>query len=341
LVLAWDDAAVSPTTSPGGDLTDSGDLLAPVRLLLGDEELLLSRSVADVVTAAKSRESAAEVRHVQAGDLMPVQLDELLGPSLFGGERVVVVHAGQDGSKELTAGLLSYAKDPVDGTVLVIEHSGGAKQKALVEGLRGAGAVVVPCAKLSKPADRLSFVRAEISRAGGKASRDVANLILDSVGNDMRELATACAQLVADSGGTVDAAAVQRYHRGRAEVTGFTVADAAVGGNTVEALQALRWAESLGVAPVLIADALADGVRTIARVSGRRGSAYQLAGQLGMPPWKVERAQRQGRGWTDEALATAMQVAAALNADVKGVAYDEQYALERAVLAIAAAKGAR
>ncbi len=60
-----------------------------------------------------------------------------------------------------------------------------------------------------------------------------------------------------------------------------------------------------------------------------------------MPPWKVERAQRQGRGWTDDGLATAMQVAAALNADVKGVASDEQYALERAVLAIAAAKGAR
>lgn len=331
-----------PNTAPANDLADSGDLFAPVRLVVGDEELLVARAVQDVVTAVQRRESSAEIQHLQANDLAPVQLDELLGPSLFGGDRVVVVHAGQDGTKELTAALVSYAADPVDGTVLVVEHSGGARQKALVDGLKKAGAVVVPCAKVTKQSDRTAFVRAEIARNGGKAGKDVLGLIMESVGNDLRELATACAQLVVDSGGMVDVAAVRRYHRGRAEVTGFTVADAAVAGNTVEALQALRWAESLGVAPVLIADALADGVRTIARVNGaRRGNAYQLASQLGMPPWKVERAQRQGRGWTDDGLATAMRVAAALNADVKGVAQDEQYALERAVLAIAAAKGGR
>jgi DNA polymerase-3 subunit delta len=113
-------------------------------------------------------------------------------------------------------------------------------------------------------------------------------------------------------------------------------------GDTAGALEALRWALSVGVDPVPIADALADGVRTVARVSGGgRGNAYQLASSLGMPPWKVERAQRYARGWTPRGLASAMQVAAAVNGEVKGGADDRVFALERAVMAIAEARGTR
>jgi DNA polymerase-3 subunit delta len=167
-------------------------------------------------------------------------------------------------------------------------------------------------------------------------------MIVEAVGNDLRELASVCSQLVADTGGSIDVDAVTRYHRGRAEVTGFTVADAAMVGDVAGALEALRWALSVGVDPVPIADALADGVRSVARVSGAgRGNAYQLASTLGMPPWKVERAQRQGRGWSADGLAAAMRVAAGVNGEVKGGADDRVYALERAVLAITEARGQR
>ena len=73
--------------------------------------------------------------------------------------------------------------------------------------------------------------------------------------------------------------------------------------------------------------------------SAGRGNAYQLASSLGMPAWKIERAQRQARGWTPESLVTAMQVAADCNAAVKGGADDRGYALEHAVVAMAAARG--
>src|SRR5262249_2919076 len=43
---------------------------------------------------------------------------------------------------------------------------------------------------------------------------------------------------------------------------------------------------------------------------------------LGMPAWKVERAQRQARGWTPDALVDAMRVAADCNAAVKGGSED-------------------
>jgi hypothetical protein len=94
----------------------------------------------------------------------------------------------------------------------------------------------------------------------------------------------------------------------------------------------LRWALERGVAHVLIADALADGVRTAARVASLNTSNIgDLARQLKLPPWKVKKAQSQARGWTIDALQQAIGVTAELNADVKGAAASADYALERAV----------
>jgi DNA polymerase-3 subunit delta len=95
----------------------------------------------------------------------------------------------------------------------------------------------------------------------------------------------------------------------------------------------------LGVPHVLVADALADAVRTVTLVSAAgRGDPHRLASTLGMPPWKVKKAMAQSRGWERDGLAQAMQLVAAVNADVKGVAADAEYALERAVLALCAAR---
>jgi DNA polymerase-3 subunit delta len=158
----------------------------------------------------------------------------------------------------------------------------------------------------------------------------------------LRELAAVSAQLVADSGGNVDVALVRAYHPGRAEVSGFAVADLAVVGNSAGALEALRYALGVGVPHVVIADAMADGVRTIARVaSAGRGDAYALASRLGMPAWKVKRAQSQSRGWSEPGVRRALREVADLNADVKGAAASPSYALERAVRALAAARASR
>lgn len=314
----------------------------PVHLVLGDEEFLATRAVQDVVSAVRAAEPACEVREVDGGELVAGQLAELFSPSLFGEVRVLVVRSGQDTARDVVAALLAEVAAPPDGTVVVVAHAGGAKGKALVEGLRAAGARIVLAGRLTKQRDRVAFVRDEIARHGGRCGEEVATRILDAVGNDLRELASTCAQLVADTGGRVDAHAVRRYHRGRAEVTGFTVADAVMVGDPAGALEALRWALAVGVDPVPIADALADGVRTVARVAGGgRSNSYQLASVLGLPPWKVERAQRQAKGWTPTGLSRAMRTAADLNAEVKGGVEDRGHAVERAVLAIIDARDAR
>ncbi|MCW2641902.1 MAG: polymerase delta subunit [Dactylosporangium sp.] len=314
-------------------------LSADVRLVLGDEELLVARAVSEAIATARAAEPDAELGQYAASELVPGELAEMTSPSLFGGRRIVVVRNGQDAKKDLAAALLRYARDPDPDVSLVITHAGGAKGKALADGLRDAGARVIPAARITRHRERVDFVRAEVRRLGGKCAEDAAEALIVAVGNDLRELVAACSQLVADTDGRIGADTVARYYRGRAEVSGFTVADAAMVGDVPAALEALRWALHVGVDPVPIADALADGVRSVARVaSAGRGNAYQLASTLGMPAWKIERAQRQARGWTPEALVDAMRVAADCNAAVKGGSDDRGYALERAVFAVAAAR---
>jgi DNA polymerase III subunit delta len=315
---------------------------SPLRLVLGEEELLVSRAVAEVVAAVRARDPECDVRDLAAADVTPGDLYDLLSPSLFGDRRVVVLRGAHEVRSELLDALRTHLAELSDEIRLVVVHPGTARGKAVVELLRAAGAVVVECPKITRPDERQAFVRAEVARAGGTITPDGAAVLLDAVGTDLRELATACSQLVSDTGGRVDAAAVTRYHRGRAEVTGFAVADRAVVGDVPGALEALRWALAVGVAHVLVADALADGIRSVARVSSAgRANPYTLATSLGMPPWKVKRAQSQSRGWTEPGLAQALRLVAELNAGVKGVAADPSYALEAAIRDIAAARAIR
>ena len=318
---------------------------APLQLVLGEEELLIERAVRETLAAARALDATAELTRVRVSDLTAPELAELVSPSLFSEGRVIVLESAQDISQELADAVAAYLKDPADGVVLVVVHTGGGRSKAgksLPAALKKAGAEITECPKLTKPAEREQFVRHEVRRVGGKIDPAGVAALLDAVGSDLRELSSAATQLVADTGGAVDADAVRRYHRGRADVTGFAVAEKAVSGDRAAALESLRWAMQLGVPHVLVADALADAVRTIARVAGAgRGNPNQLAGELGMPPWKIRKAQGQSRGWNPDGLATAMRVVARLNAEVKGVAADPGYALERAVLEVAAAKGDR
>ena len=112
---------------------------------------------------------------------------------------------------------------------------------------------------------------------------------------DVRELASAVSQLVEDTEGVVDDKVVEVYHGGKVEATGFRVADAAVAGQSGDALRLLRHAISTGVDPVPIVAVLASQLRQLVRVgSAGRGSSQQLAGQLERTDGVLE-GRRRGR----------------------------------------------
>ncbi|MBM7772512.1 DNA polymerase-3 subunit delta [Actinokineospora baliensis] len=313
----------------------------PLQLVLGEEELLIERAIRGVLDTARLADPAADLTRTRVAELTAPELAEMVSPSLFAEGRVIVLDAAHEATQDIAALVINYAKAPADGIVLVVVHNGAGRKagKDVVAAMKKAGAVVTECPKITKAAEREAFVRNEIRRAGGKTDPRAVAALVDSVGSDLRELAAAAAQLVADAAGDVSEEAVRRYHRGRADVTGFAVAEKAVTGDVAGAMEALRWAMQLGVPHVLVADALADAVRTVARVAGAgRADPFKLAGELGMPAWKVKKALAQSRGWKPAGLADAMRAVAEVNADVKGVAADADYALERAVLRLAEAQ---
>ena len=311
--------------------------VAGLHLVLGDEELLVERSVGAVLRDARKQAGTDDVPvdRLRAGEVSISELAELLSPSLFADQRVVVLEAAAEAGKDAVALIGAVAADLPPGTMLVVVHSGGGRAKALADQLKNLGAQVHPCARITKASERADFVRREFRALRVKVNDETVTAVLDAVGSDIRELASVCSQLVADTGGQVDPAAVRRYHSGKAEVKGFDIADKAVAGDVAGAAEALRWAMMSGEPHVVLADALAEAVHTIARVGPLSGDPYRLAAELGMPPWRVQKAQKQARRWSRASVAEAMRLVATLNADVKGAAADADYALEATVRKVA------
>jgi DNA polymerase-3 subunit delta len=299
--------------------------------VVGEEELLRARAVGAVRAAVLGRHPDGEVHELAAAGMTVGELADVLAPSLFGGHRMVVVTGVQECAAALADALTGYAKEADPDLTLVVVHNGGKRNEALLKAFKAAGAAVDECPKL-RAGDLPQFVRHEVRQLGGRITPDAAAALVEAVGTDLRQLSAAASQLVSDFGGSVDADTVARFHRGQAEVSGFDIAERTLVGDRQGSLELLRWALERGVAHVLIADAIADGVRTAARVvSLNTSNPGDLARILKLPPWKVKKAQSQSRGWSIDGLQQALGVAAELNADVKGAAASPDYALERAI----------
>jgi len=308
--------------------------------VLGSESLLVDRAVAAAVDAARAADPSADVSEVEASELHPAALAELTSPSLFAAARVLVIRGAEGLAAEAADALVSQATQPQPDVAIVVVHSGGQRGKALVDRLRKAGVRVVACDPL-RGYELPGFVVREARARGARMTEEAAGTLIEAVGSDLRSLAAATAQLVADTAGAeITDEVVRRYFAGRAEVTSFAVADAALAGQAVQALEQLRWALRSGVAPVLVTAALASGLRGLTKLASAPPglSDGALARELGVPPWKIKTLRSQLRGWTEDELAEAVQAVAEADADIKGAADDPGYALEKAVLTVARAR---
>lgn len=314
-------------------------------LVVGEDEFLRSQETTKVIAAQRAArpgvDLALERVDVAAADAASAAADAL-SPALFGGDRIVTLKSAEASTKDVVAILTQYAAAPDPEICLIVEHSGGGRAKTLAADLQKAGAAVQRVPVVKSAEDRLKYVRAEVVAVGGKIDPKAAAALVEAVGEDLRSLSSAARQLVADAGGAITAEIVARYYRGRADVKVYAVADEIVAGQIEHGLERLRWALHEGTAEVVIADAIAESVRSVAKVAGAgRGNPNMLAGRLGMPAWKIRRIQQNSGGWSAEGLTQAMQVVARLNGEVKGQAADPQYAIEKAVLDIARARSIR
>lgn len=314
---------------------------APVVLVLGPEEYLAARTMDAVRSQARTQTPDLEVTRIDAGSYSGGELLMEASPSLFGDHKLIEVHGLESMTDEFLRDGLAYLADPADDVVLVLRHAGGTRGKKLLDAVKASAAPVIDCQPLKKDADKAAFVAAEFRGSGRRIDRDGIDALVAAVGSSLAELAAACSQLALDATSTVDAALVEKYYGGRVEATAFKVADAALAGQSAKALSAFRHALETGIDPVPMVAAIASKLRTLAKVAGARGSAQSIARDLGMQPWLVEQAQRDIRGWTPQSLATAIRAVAEADAEVKGLARDPAYAVERALGIVSSAARAR
>ena len=311
--------------------------LRPVVLVKGSERVLADRAVSTALALARAQDPALEVTRIEAAAYVPGQLALATSPSLFGEQRLVLVGGAEGATASLVDEALAYAAAPAPDATLVIQHGGGQRGKRLLDGVAASGYPVVACDPIKRDAEKLDFVQAEFREAGRRVAPAAARALVDALGSDLQELVAVCGQLVADTTGTVTEEHVRRYCSGRVEVSAFAVADAAIAGDGSAAVRLLRHALATGAEPVPLVAALAAKTRTLAKVAAARGRGAAAARDLGLAPWQVDRARRELGGWTPEGLASAISAVAQADAEVKGAARDPGYAVERAVLRVAAA----
>lgn len=304
-------------------------------LIHGAESLLVERAEQALRQQATEVNAATERTRLDAAAYSAGQLASLTSPSLFGEPRYIVIDQVQAATDALIADAIGYLGQQEPDVTVVFIHRGGVRGKKLLDALAKAGVTKVACDPIKKDAEKISFAMGEFKRARRRASSDAVEMLVQAVGSDLRELAAACSQLIADTEGIVDATHVERYYGGRVEVSAFRVADAAIAGQASEAVVALRHALATGSDPVPLVAALAMKLRTMALVASHRGTGAAAAKDLGMAPWQVDKARRDLRRWTPQGLAAAIAATARADAEVKGAARDPQFAVERVVLTIA------
>lgn len=305
-------------------------MLNPVHLVLGEDDFLAERATKAIVAQAGE---GVEVTTLRAGDVSEGEIAMATSPSLFAEDRVVVVKHAELAGKEPTEILLQACVNPAPGITLIVEHTGGGRQKAMVK--KFAKVAEVHKADPLKDNERRSWLMEEFRSHGVRPTPDVAAAVLESVGSDLRELSSAVSQLVSDTEGELTVEAVRAYYVGVAEVAGFDIADQAVAGRADRALASTRRALQLGTSPVSIAAALARKVGDIAKLHGVRGNPDQLARTVGMHPYVAKKTMQVARQWSGDAVSHAVIIVSDLDAEVKGQGGDPEFALENAVRRIA------
>lgn len=311
--------------------------LAPVVLVRGSEGLLVERAVSRLQQLARAGDPEIEFNELEAATYASGMLRVATSPSLFADTSIVIIRGAEATTDDLIADILAYLSAPDPDAMVIVEHRGGQRGKKMLDAIAASGAPVAVCESLKKDGEKTAFAAAEFRARKRRADAGAVRALVEAVGSDLRELAAACAQLCADTTGTINESVVTRYYGGRVEATGFRVADAAIAGQQAQAVALVRHALATGLDPVPIVAVLAMKLRALAKVAAMRGRGSLTAKDLGLAPWQVDRARKELQHWTPEGLAKAITAVADADAEVKGGGRDPLFAVERAVLRICAA----
>jgi DNA polymerase-3 subunit delta len=202
-------------------------------------------------------------------------------------------------------------------------------------------AATVLVAKL-KPSERSSWLRAEVRRLGRKADEAAIAALVDTVGQDLRELAGSVAKLhVAVPPPTVlTAGHVAEYLAQTADRGIFELTDAVFAADAATALDRLDALIDQGEDPIRLLGFIASQLRLLLRVADHpelpKGQVASLLGG-GVRDWQVDRARRQLRRFRPGDLHRALDLIAEADAHIRNGTSSPRLLLELLISRLAGA----
>jgi DNA polymerase-3 subunit delta len=251
--------------------------------------------------------------------------------SLLGGRRLVVIRDAEELKKEQTEAIAAWLEAPAVETTLVLVASGRHRLNALVQ---GKGDVI----NLEAPKGRrlASWIRERGGAHGITVDDRGAWALIESIGNDLRELDASLEQLATGLGDSahVGAAEVREAFSRAADERIFVLTDAVGDRRTGIAMSTLRKLLDQDEPPLLLLGSLVAHVKRLLVAHQVTGGRRALAQALGMPDWRAERIGKQARSYREDELVRALTLLADADVEMKGGDLPPEIALERAVIQI-------
>jgi DNA polymerase-3 subunit delta len=291
-------------------------------LISGAEAFLVERAITATTRAIRRQHPDLQITEIDgAHDDVPQALMQAASPNLFGDATCVIVHNIDQLDDDADAAFRALIAQMPDDVWLIAAHPGGVKGKARLDALRAAGAEQIDAPVVKKGRKMLDFLTKEVTRHKRKATNDALQALVDAIGPDIRMLAGAIDQLLADvEHDPITADDVRDAYAGMAEIAGWTISDRVWERNAQAALTDVRWSlltsdgGRLGPSTV---GALARGLRNLVLVGSSPPGAADgdVARDVGVQPWQVTPLRRQWSGWNADRRRVAQAIVTLAEAD--------------------------
>lgn len=317
-------------------------------LLVGSEEALVRLLLQARVEATTVAEPGASVVRIAGSDPNAAAVVERASePTLFGDTTILIVTGLETASEEAVEAVKRIITDSASPTRLIATHSGAARGRGVIKAAEKSETellTVRPVANHALP----SILTMQAKRRGAILTTDGVSELVDALGSDLEALLAAIDQLAQDSpDARIDRDLVLATLPPASTENQFAIADLVWLRKPQEAVVAFRRysaANGAGTAAVTVVAALSYSLRNLARYVAERprGTSWQIAGQLGVPGWRVDAIAAQAKLWQPIELARAAVQLAAADAQAKGGLGDagaldpeqKSYAVERLILGL-------
>ena len=296
-------------------------------LAVGKEPALFQQVVTRASQTAHGINPQYVKREIDLGDeeTTTATVAEALMPSLFDDFTLLIVTGVDSVDEESAQMLLATAADVPNHLVMLLHHPGGVKGKKFLESIRKLGLPEADCSELK--GEKLDqALLAEFNRHKRHTTVEAIEALRESVGTDLSELIAAISQLCVDiEEDPIGAAAVAQYYSGINDIKGWDISDAMWYAKPVEVLEQFRWAvaQDHNASPAIMA-AMSKGLRTLVKFATAPAgmSDAELAGFVGVHPFRLRFLRQQKKMWLPEDLAKAARLLALADRASKGTAYE-------------------